>query len=229
MSSTSRVLRDHELTAVTAVWWRDTSPKPKPEAAPRREAPKPPPPAPPAIDREAADREKNDRERNDREKIEREAYQRGFAEGSAVGKDQGTAEVKPTLERVSRCLAELSSMRGRMRRQAEKDLVKLSIAVARRVLHRELTLDPSSIAGLIRVALEKLESRELCRVRVHPDQEGLVRELVERFSGSKVEIVPDATLNRGDVLLDTANGTIDASVDSQLKEIERGLADRLES
>jgi flagellar assembly protein FliH len=213
MSSTSRVLRDDELSAVTPIWWRDHTPKRESPPPPRKETPKP----------HAAPVEV------DRERIERDAYQRGFADGSGVGKEQGSAELQPVLERVSRCLIELSTVRGRMRREAEKDLVKLSIAIARRVLHRELTLDPESIAGLIKVALDKLESRELCRVRVHPDQEPLVRGLLDRFSGSKVELIPDNTLNKGDVLLDTASGTIDASVDSQLREIERGLADRLQS
>jgi flagellar assembly protein FliH len=215
MSSSSRVLREDELGAVTPIWWRERSPKQEPE--PRKENPKPQhAPAHASVE-------------VDREKIERDSYQRGFAEGSSIGKEQGAAELKPVLERLSRSLVELSSLRGRMRRQAESDVVKLSIAIARRVLHRELTLDSESIAGLIRVALEKLESRELCRVRVHPDQESLIRELVERFSGSKVEIIPDTSLGQGDVLLDTGNGTIDASVDAQLREIERGLADRLES
>jgi len=96
------------------------------------------------------------------------------------------------------------------------------------VLHRELTLDPESIEGLIRVALDKLQSRELCRVRVHPDQEQAIRKSLERFSNSqKVELITDSSLQCGDVLFETAHGNLDASIDSQLGEIERGLADRL--
>ncbi len=81
-------------------------------------------------------------------------------------------------------------------------MLKLSISVARRVLHRELTLDPESIEGLIRIALEKLQSRDLCRVRVHPDQEPAIRASLERFSNShKVELVPDPSMQCGDVLV----------------------------
>ena len=114
-----------------------------------------------------------------------------------------------------------------MRKTAESDLLKLAIAIARRVIHRELTLDPGSIEGLIRVALEKLESRELCRVRVHPDQEPVIRTLLARFSAAPVELIPDPTLQCGDVLFETAHGTLDGSIEAQLQEIERGFADRL--
>lgn len=214
MSSTSRILLPEELGSVTQIWWQE-----KGVAAPAQPI-RPPSPAfapNPAL---------SDAER---ERIEREAYQRGFTEGKKLAQEQAAAESQPVLERLTRCISELSSLRPRMRREAEKDLVKLAIAIARRVLHRELTLDPESIEGLIKVALDRLESRELCTVRTHPDQEASIRALLDRFSNThKIEIIADKSLRLGDVLLETPHGSIDASVDAQLSEIERGFADRLQ-
>jgi flagellar assembly protein FliH len=184
-----------------------------------------PPPAPrparaPAVDAAVAE---DSRQEDDK----KESYQRGFSEGRAIGHDQAAAQLQPVMDRLSRSLSDLASIRSRVRKAAESDLLKLAIAVARRVLHRELTLDPGSIEGLIRVALEKLESRELCRVRVHPDQEPVIRTLLARFSAAAVELIPDPTLQCGDVLFETAHGTLDGSIEAQLQEIERGFADRM--
>jgi flagellar assembly protein FliH len=218
VSSTSKVLLPEELASVTPIWWRDYVAAPPVQLAP------PAPPAPPVI---APSLSAEDREHTER--IERDAYQRGFADGKTAGKEHAAAELQPVLERLSRCLSELAALRPGLRRDAEKDLVKLSIAIARRVLHRELTLDPESIEGLIKVALDRLESRELCTVRVHPDQQAAIRILLDRFSNAhKIEMISDKSLRLGDVLLETAHGTIDASVDAQLSEIERGFADRLQ-
>jgi flagellar assembly protein FliH len=160
---------------------------------------------------------------------EREAYQRGLAEGTAIGKEQAALEVQPVLDRLSQTLAELSSLRSRIRRDSERDLVKLAIAIARRVLHREVTVDPESIEGIIKVALEKLQSRDLCRVRVHPSHAAFLKNSFERLSNSqKIEWIADASLRCGDVLFETEHGTLDASIESQLSEIERGFADRLQ-
>ena len=220
MSNTSRVLRADELASVTPVWWRDGR-----QAAPQSQDSRTRDPGAPDR-RRPADAPQDTA--SFREPLEREAYQRGFAEGKAIGKEQAAGEMKPLLERLAKSMAELSSLRSRIRRDAEKDLLKLSITIARRVLHRELTIDPESIEGLIKVALEKLQSRDLFRVRVHPDQEPAIRASLERFSNSqKIEVVPDPSLQRGDVLFETAQGVLDASVDSQLREIERGFADRL--
>ena len=213
MSSSSRVLKPNELSTVTPLWWDGGDASGGRTDQPLRNAVR--------LDASLS--------QGSREHIEREAYERGFSEGQNIARSQAQAEAQPVIERLSRSLVEISSLRPRLRREAERDLVKLAIAIARRVLHRELTLDPASLEGLIRVALEKLESRELCRVRVHPDQEETLRSLLERFSNShSVEVIPDKTLSPGDVLLETPHGTIDASVDAQLSEIERGFADRIQ-
>ncbi len=209
MSNTSRVLRSEELNAVSHVWWRDAeastvAQQVRSGANPRGAA-------------------------KAKESLEREAYQRGFSEGQAVGKEQAAAELKPVLDRMGQTLAELSTLRSRLRRDAEKDLLKLAIAIARRVLHRELTIDPESIEGVIRVAIDKLQSRDLSRVRVHPGQAPAIRASFEKFSNShKVELVADPSLQIGDVMFETSTGTLDASIESQLQEIDRGFADRLD-
>ena len=211
MSNTSsKILQQSELSGVAPMAWRSTTAAPPtPRQAPA-----------PAVEASFGSGFEQD-------EAKKEAYQRGFSEGRAMGHDQAGAELQPVMDRLSRSLADLASIRTRVRKAAEEDLLKLAIAVARRVLHRELTLDPGSIEGLIRVALEKLESRELCRVRVHPDQEPVIRTLLARFSAAPVELIPDPALQCGDVLFETAHGTLDGSIEAQLQEIERGFADRL--
>jgi flagellar assembly protein FliH len=216
MSSTSsRILRDEEHAAIQSVWWQDTVVLERNHTAAEVVVHEESIPHDPNLDRE-------------RERIERAAYQRGFSEGKGLGREQAAAELRPIQERMARTLAELSSLRSRIRKDAEGDLLKLSISVARRVLHRELTLDPESIEGLIRIALEKLQSRDVCRIRLHPDLEPAIRASMERFSNSqKVELIADPSMQCGDILFETAHGNIDASIEAQLREIERGFADRL--
>jgi flagellar assembly protein FliH len=220
-NTSSRVLRHAEQGAVTPITWRAaaslSSPRTRTNPIEAKEVP--------------SGQSVSERDRDwevERERIQQEAYHRGFTEGKNVGREQAAGDLQPVLDQLGRSLAGLSSLRSRIRGEAEGDLVKLAISIARRVLHRELTLDPESIEGLIRVALDKLQSRELCRVRVHPDQEEAIRKSLDRFANSqKVELITDSSLQCGDVLFETAHGNLDASLESQLGEIERGLADRL--
>jgi len=132
------------------------------------------------------------------------------------------------IEKLARSIEDLAQIRGRLRKQAEGDTIKLSLAIARRVLRRELAIDHDAMRGLVMAALEKLQAQEICRVRTNPAQAAAVTAcLREAASNAKVEVIPDGSLQPGGVVFETNQGNLDASVDSQLAEIERGLADHL--
>jgi flagellar assembly protein FliH len=158
----------------------------------------------------------------------REAYAAGMREGETVGRKRGAAELQPVIDRLARSIEEIGGMRARLRAEAEADLIQLALAIARRVLRRELVIDPAALHGLVLGALEKLGGQEISRVRVHPSHVGLITESLRQNSASaKVEVIADPSRDLGAVIFETPRGNLDASVDSQLQEIERGLADRL--
>lgn len=158
----------------------------------------------------------------------REAHAAGVREGEAAGHRRALAELHPVMERLSRSIEEISSLRSRLRHEAEGDLVKLALAIARRILARELAIDPDALHGLVLGALEKLRSQEICRVRVHPAQEAMVLACLRQGIPSQtIPVIADPSSDPGAVVFETDRGNLDASVESQLQEIERGLTDRL--
>jgi flagellar assembly protein FliH len=93
-------------------------------------------------------------------------------------------------------------------------------------LHRELTVSPDALLGLVKAALEKLDAREVHRVRVSPGDAPLVLAFFEKMGlPNRVEVSADPALPSGSVILESNRGFLDASVDTQLSEIERGFAD----
>ena len=119
-------------------------------------------------------------------------------------------------------------MKRKIRNEAEQELVKLSLAIARRIVYRELATDPDSIHGIVHAALQKLQNREIVRVRVYPAGATAVRTAFEGLPNSAaVEIVADTRTRDGAILFETALGDLDASVETQLQEIQRGFADRM--
>jgi flagellar assembly protein FliH len=158
----------------------------------------------------------------------REAHAAGTREGEAAGRARAAAELQPVIDRLGRSIDELAGLRARLRSEAEADLVKLSLAIARRVLRRELAIDPEALHGLVLAALEKLQGQEICRVKVHPSHAALVTECLRQIvTGAPVEVIPDPSREPGAIVFETARGNLDASVESQLQEIERGLVDLL--
>lgn len=158
----------------------------------------------------------------------RDARNAAYREGEAAGKSAATAEVAPVVERLARGIDDVAGLRPRLRKQAEADVLKLALAIARRVIRRELAVDPDALAGLLVAALEKLQGHEILRARVHPSHVDLLRRtLGPTAAGAAVEVTGDLSLEPGAAIFETERGNLDASVSTQLEEIERGLADRL--
>jgi flagellar assembly protein FliH len=163
------------------------------------------------------------------EKSTQEAFQKGLHQGEAEGRKQALAHFDGEMQRMAGAVAEMAGLRHAIRREAEEELVRLALAIARRILHRELTMDPEALMGLVKSALSKIEMRDTHRVRAHPDHVAAVtRCLAQTGAPQKIEVQGDTSLERGSVIFETARGSLDASVETQLVEIQRGLVDLLE-
>lgn len=161
------------------------------------------------------------------ERRARDARTAGYAEGKAAGRLEASAELQPVLARAVRAIQEIEELRPRMRREAVADLLALSLGIARRILHRQLSVDPAALEGLVAAALQKLPGQEICRIRIHPELEPAIRQALAHEGRGGLPVVADGTLERGAILIETARGKLDASLEIQLAEIGRGLTDRL--
>ncbi len=151
-----------------------------------------------------------------------------FEEGLQKGREQLALEMESVNDRLGHTLKDLLVAKRRMRNEAECDVVKLSLAVARRILHRELQTDPDSIQGVVYAGLQKLQNREISQIRVAPQAMQSVRTALDKAGLlPAVSLSPDPRMRVGDVIFETAFGELDASIETQLHEIERGFVDRL--
>jgi len=160
----------------------------------------------------------------------RQAHAAGVRAGEESARQSLESGVRENVQKLAATIAELADTRSETIRRAEADTVRLSIEIARRVLHREISLDGSALEALIKAAMEKLQSQEVHRVRVHPDQEKLVRDCLEMIGrGQSIVVVNDPAQPKGGAVFELSSGLLDASVDTQLAEIERGLTEQLEA
>lgn len=159
-----------------------------------------------------------------------QARREAFEQGALAGRKEAEQHILPALENIARTVAELARMRDSLRDQTLQDLVRLSTLIAARIIHREVVMDPDALAGLVKASYTKLQSREVSRVRMHPTLEALVTRCLQQAGAPKsLVVIPDPALNPGELFFDTSQGLLDASVDTQLSEIERGLIDKLGS
>lgn len=152
-----------------------------------------------------------------------------YAAGRDAALNAAKQETQAFHERLARSLEELGGVKLRYRQETEREVVQLSIEIARRILRRELMVDPEAILGLLRTGLESVSLREVLEVRIHPSHAEAVRLALQRMGApAAISIVGDPHLEPGAVTVETRRGGFDASAETQLEEIQRGFADLME-
>jgi flagellar biosynthesis/type III secretory pathway protein FliH len=157
------------------------------------------------------------------------AHQLGREEGQTEARRNFDDQLARERSAIAAALAQFTRDRGAYYTKLEAEVVQLALAIARRILHREAQVDPLLLAGLVRVALEKIEGATGVLLRVHPQvAAGWKRYLAEHMDpGDIPELVEDSSLDPGLCLLETSMGTSQLGVELQLKEIEQGFMDLL--
>jgi flagellar assembly protein FliH len=114
--------------------------------------------------------------------------------------------------------------RGRYFLEVEREVVQLAMAIAGRILQREVSMDPTLLAGVVRVAMSKLADKEGAVLHV-PERETEMWRRAMKSTGLQVK--GDIEIEPGELLLEAGGGMAELGVGAQLVEIERGFFDLL--
>lgn len=154
----------------------------------------------------------------------REAFEKGLAEGKNLA-ERGLLNVFRALRTASESI---HSLREKVLRESEDELVKLIISVARKVILREVSQNRDILSDVVQNAIAALSERDEITVRLNPDDYALVTTgrddiLRKEMESERMTLKPDPTVLSGCCLIDTEMGTINASIDAQLDEIFRRM------
>src|ERR1051325_10932964 len=73
--------------------------------------------------------------------LEREAFAKGYEQGERAGAEAAAQRGEAILRRLAQTIEELTTLRAEMIHRTERQMVQLALAIAKRVVHREVSLD----------------------------------------------------------------------------------------
>lgn len=125
--------------------------------------------------------------------------------------------------RAERLTVEFARDRRRYFAAAEAQVVKLAMAVAERILSREIANCTLPLSATVQAALARVQDASETILRVRPEQ-------AEQWRGffadePRVSVMEDLRIAVDDCVLDTRIGRIELGVVTQMQEIERGFDD----
>lgn len=123
------------------------------------------------------------------------------------------ARMQSALAALHAATEQLHSQRDHWLDQCQSETVRLGVAIAERLLHRTLTTHPEAVIDLVRSALEWSVGADHLSVRLHPADAELVTSVaatLQTEACATIEFVSDDSLTRGDCVVETPNGQINA-------------------
>jgi flagellar assembly protein FliH len=154
--------------------------------------------------------------------IERDAFAKGYAEGERAGMQAAATRTDAMLRRLAQTIDELVGLRAEIVRKSERQTVQLVLAIAERIVQREITLYRGLVIGMARAALDRLGEHGSATIRLNPADLAAIGDTVDLL-GMGVQVCADPVVSRGGCLVQSDFGFMDVSPDAQFRELARQL------
>jgi len=149
----------------------------------------------------------------------REAREAGYREGYEAALSQLSEDLLAAREGRKAALA-----------SAERDLLRLAVKIAEKIIGREIEADRATLVDMVAAALGHARRQEVLTVRVNPEALAAARAHADRLeAGGRarlLDFVADPRLELGGCVIETDAGSVDAQLATQLRVLERALLER---
>lgn len=157
-------------------------------------------------------REILDKVQEEMEAKKKEGYEKGYQEGLQQGMEM--------LHRVK-------ELRQKLFTDNEKEMVKLTFEIAKKIIGREIAENDKAIMNIIRLAISDAVGDKIT-VKVNPKDYANIKKNEKEFlksieTGKTINFREDEEIQFGGCVVDTEIGTIDAQLDTQLNAIKKAL------
>lgn len=174
--------------------------------------------------------------REEAAQLRRQAGEQGRADALKTAQQHAATKASKDLEQrlqtltpaLAAAAAEIQQSRSAWRRHWEERAVHLAVAIANRIVRREVARSPDIALELIRESLELAAGAGRIVLRLSPRDFESLGEQVQAIASQMgqtlpTEIVADAAVSPGGCLVVTDLGEIDQRIESQLARIEEEL------
>ncbi len=161
-------------------------------------------------------------------KAEKEALEKGFLKGEQAGKIKAERELETLISSFQNIAVKFEEIKKDFYSRHQDVVLDLSLKIAEKVIHQEVMTKKDFVIGVLNSAIKLAVERERLKIRVNPEDIELCLkkrpDFMKDIDGIKQIIFEsDETIGRGGAVVEYAFGEIDARIEKQFEEIEKGI------
>jgi len=156
--------------------------------------------------------------------LEEHAYREGFKKGEKDGLELVRDRFDSIMKSFRESVDSLKKAKKELRLSAEQEAVELALAIAKKILYHDASINRDVILNIAKAALKKVVDRKKIKIRLAPSDFHYLSEnkaqlgMEEDFE--KVNFEEDQSISVGGCVIETNLGDIDARIESQLQVVE---------
>jgi flagellar assembly protein FliH len=155
-------------------------------------------------------------------------YEAGYQQGQIEAETFIKASYAEMIHESQTILDQATQMKEQIIQEAEPFLIELSCSIAEKIIQRQLSLEPSWVIEYTQRILARRREKGLISICVAPKQFTFMQDAKDEFmlhidSQAELQILPDATVSDHGCVIRSPFLSVDARIDTQLKEIKDAL------
>ncbi|MDD3920747.1 MAG: FliH/SctL family protein [Eubacteriales bacterium] len=149
-------------------------------------------------------------------------------------KEESREQIQEIVSVLRQTIREFEKERDSMFELLEQKLMITTIAIADLVFRQEIKYNKEAYAAIIKAALSELESDHASKMYTSPDAYDVIMHepacapIVERLNEAGIEIVRDTAVPVGDVLIRSAESTLQYGTATMVKRMTDRILEQLE-
>ena len=157
--------------------------------------------------------------------IEEQAYQKGFQQGYDAGIESQRAQVASAGEGLEQATAQIQNLRTEIYDTIEHEVVQLALAIARKVVCREVKTNKDIVVCVAREALSRVEVPGQIKIKLNPADLQFIQETKDQIASllehvDNVSFEAEESISSGGCVIETNLGELDARIENQLQVVE---------
>jgi flagellar assembly protein FliH len=160
------------------------------------------------------------------EQIKQKAHKDGFEDGYQEGITRANNEYERLLDNAREIVKSIEAEKMNRIDTSKEIMVELSIQIARKIISDTLLENKDAWRTMLKDAITEIKEKGEIKLFVHPNQYHFtigIRGEFELNPQTSISVYPDTSVEEFHCLIETNNGLIDASVDTQLEVIREKL------
>lgn len=164
--------------------------------------------------------------------IERSAYERGFTAGEDAGRVLGMKKSEQCRQTLAVMIDEMGTLQSELIREAEEDMLAISLAVIQRILGQGVAVHREAILEQIKKAVKKVGRSEKTIVRLNPLDLDAISEESDTLSrllkaGGTLKFEADTGLSSGECIVEGPTHMVDGRFENQIALFTASLKETL--